>query len=755
MKRASVLFLTALASVAGLLATGCRNHMPHAFGPWPAGGDIQQTHAKPPEGGYYSNWDPFAADIEITPIEDVNPVRTQHFLIATVKDKNGKPLPNRRVEWIINDGSVGDIVEVDESGWRASRGYKVTNDYAISHTNNFDHRLDMGTSDPSDDIALKAGQTWCVITSAIEGDTHVTAYAPGIYDRSKHKVFAVKHWYDVRWDCPPSSEGPIALGKSYNLVTKVTKYSNGEALPGYIVTYKITGGSAGATFANGQTTATVNTDGGGLASIAITAGKEGDASVVVDIMRPENVQCCKPAVHIATCNLTRSWVGPKIACDKRGPATVLAGETFEYIITVSNPSQVEATGVTVSDSLPAGVTMVSSNPAGSGSWSLGTIPPGGSSSVSITAKATQTGRFENCAEAKADGGLQTRCCVTTVASSPKLVIEKRCTAEVTPCDTIEYVVVVKNTGDGPAKNVQFMDTLPPGIVTTDGKTSLQASLGDLGAGEAKEIRFTGKAEKSGSYVNKAVATADGGLTTEASCTTVVKTPGLKVTKTSGRPETYIGRPNEFTITVTNTGDTFAMDTTLVDPIPAGWQFISADGGGTMSGNQVTWKLGNLNAGESKNVKITLKAMNAGAGKNVASATAKCAQGAADVPTNVVGIAAILLEVIDVADPIEVGSTETYRIEVTNQGSADDTNIVITVILPPEMEFVAADGPTKGTASGKNITFAPLPSLAPKAKVTWTVQAKGTAPGDIRLKTVLNSDVTKSAPVEETESTHIY
>ena len=90
LKRAALGMGLTVLGAAGMV--GCRTHMPHRF-TWPAGGDIEQTHAKPPEGGYYCNWDPYAVELEITPLEDVNPVRTQHVFIATVKDKNGKPLP--------------------------------------------------------------------------------------------------------------------------------------------------------------------------------------------------------------------------------------------------------------------------------------------------------------------------------------------------------------------------------------------------------------------------------------------------------------------------------------------------------------------------------------------------------------------------------------------------------------------------------------------------------------------------------------
>lgn len=734
-------------------ATGCRNHMPHAF-TWPAGGDVVPSHPKPPEGGYYSNWDPYAVSLEVTPVEDVNPVRTQHYLVATVKDKDGQPLPNRRIEWIVNSGSVGDIVEVDESGWRASRGYVVDNHRAVSHTNQFSHVLDMGDSDPSNDIQLSEGQTWCVVTSPIEGDTYVTVYAPGIYDTSKHKVFAVKHWYDVKWDCPPAVTKPT--GSTHEFIVTVSKFSDGTPLEGYQVNYTITDGPA----ASLSPTGTAVTDGAGQAKVTISQGTpaEGTNNLAIEIIRPANIQCCKPAVRIATCNTAITWIGPKIACNKTGPSNVMAGEPFDYSISVSNPSQVDATNVVVTDSLPNGLAYESSNPSASAggnslTWNLGTVAPGATQMINVRVKATTTGRFENCAEVRADQGLSSRCCATTVATSPALVLEKRCPAEVTICDPIEYVVVVRNSGDGPARNVKIEDRLPDGIVTTSGQSVVNATIEVLGPGESKEVRFTAKASRTGSFTNPASATADGGLSAQASCTTVVKQPMLAVTKT-GPDMRYIGRPAEYDITVRNTGDSPAVNTVLTDPIPAGTEFVSATENGSMSGGTCTWNLGTIEPGGTRSVKITLRARTAGSAKNQAFARAICTEANAEVMTQIKGVPAILLECVDLSDPIEVGANETYVITVTNQGSAEDTNIVIECILPDKMDYVSGDGPVQVTAEGKKVTFAPLPSLAPKAKATYRVITKGTAEGDLRFKITLKSDQTESV-VEETESTHVY
>ncbi|RMF83035.1 MAG: DUF11 domain-containing protein [Planctomycetota bacterium] len=730
--------------------------MPHAL-TWPGGGDITPSHAKPPEGGYYTNWDPYAVELEVTPVESVNPVQTQHVLIATVRDKDGKPLPNRRVEWIISEGSVGDIVEVDESGWRNSRGYKVDNHYAVSHTNNFDHVLDLGDNDPSNDISLEKGQTWCVITSPIEGDTHITVYAPGIYDWSKHKVFVTKHWYDVQWEFPPAATNPI--GTPHELVTNVMKYSDKSPLEGYVVTYEILDGPSGTFSSSGSNVATVYTDGAGQARVTLnqTTPMEGTNNIKIDIMRPANEACCKPPVHIATGYTTKTWIGPDITCDKSAPASALVGEQFSYTISVSNPSQVAATNVSVTDTLPAGVEYVSSSPNASGggnslSWNFGSIEAGATQTISINVRATTEGTYENCASVTADHGLSAQCCASTAISAPALVVEKQCTPEVVLCEEIQYTVIVRNTGTGPATNVQVVDELPDGLTTTDGQSRRVYNAGTLAPGEAKQATYSARASRTGTFTNRVVATGDGGLSAEDTCQTVVTQPVLTVSK-SGPATRYIGRPADYEITVQNTGDAPARDTVLTDTVPAGLQFVSASDGGNFGNGVVTWNLGTLQPNESRTVTVQLRPTQATTARNTASAKAFCAEAQDSTEMEVKGVPAILLEVVDVEDPIEVGSNITYIITVTNQGTAVGTNIVVNAELPPEMEYVSSDG-TQASIDGRKIAFAPLPSLAPKAKHTYRVVAKGNAVGDLRFRVSMTSDQTTSS-VDETESTRVY
>ncbi len=757
--RRTALYLATILAIMFVGSTGaCRNHMPHSF-TWPAGGDTVQSHPKPPEGGYYSNWDPYAAELTLTPLHDLNPVQTQHVMVATITDAEGKPLPNRRVEWIISEGSVGDIVEVDESGFRASRGYKVDNHFAVSHTANFTHVLDRGNDDPSDDIHLEKGQTWCVITSPIEGETHITAYAPAIYDWSKHKVFAKKVWSDVAWEFPERATNPT--GTTHEFVTWVGKHSDGSPLQGYDVTYQIVGGPDAVFESSGNNVASLKTDAAGFARVVIkqVSPVEGTNEVKIDIVRPADLQCCKPAVPIATGTTAKTWVAPRIEITKDAPARKLVNETFRYDIRVSNPSQVAANDVVVTDVLPDGIAYVSSNPSANVSgqqltWSLGTLAANGSGSITVDVKGTRTGSFDNCAEVVTARGLTARDCATTVISAPALALSMDCTSGIIICEPAEYVVSVKNTGDGPATNVRIRVDLDDCFATVDGgQRSVTVDAGTLEPGQSKQARFRVKASKTGPCGARATATADGGLTADADCQTVVTQPVLEVVKT-GPKVRYIGRNADYQITVTNTGDSPARDTVLVDNVPAGTRVLSVSDQGSATESTVTWQLGTIQSGQSRTVTMSLKTSRAGTLRNTATAKAFCAEATSSVETQVKGIPAILLEVIDLEDPIEVGSTTTYVITVTNQGSAVGTNINIVCELPPEETYVSSDSITQGSLDGRTLRFAPLPSLAPKQKATYRVVIKGAGVGDVRFKVSLTSDQMTS-PAGETESTHIY
>ncbi|MBN2375102.1 MAG: choice-of-anchor L domain-containing protein [Sedimentisphaerales bacterium] len=83
--------------------------------------------------------------------------------------------------------------------------------------------------------------------------------------------------------------------------------------------------------------------------------------------------------------------------------TVQVGETFVYTITATNNTAVNATGVSISDTLPAGIVSIGASStqgvvsvaSNTINASLGTLTPGQSATVYVTAQGTLTGTFLN------------------------------------------------------------------------------------------------------------------------------------------------------------------------------------------------------------------------------------------------------------------------------------------------------------------------------------------------------------------------
>jgi len=444
-----------------------------------------------------------------------------------------------------------------------------------------------------------------------------------------------------------------------------------------------------------------------------------------------------------------------LSLEKTAPKEVLVGKAFTYQIKLTNLTNAAIKGVTLTGKLSDNVTLTGTAPKGqiTGShsvWSVGVLGPKQSKTFAMQGAAKATGTLIGCSDVKFD---MPQVCLPIKAVQPAVKIRKIAPATVLLCENIVSKIIVTNTGTGTATNIRVQDTLPAGVTTVDGKAAAAFDFGDIPPGQARQVTVTTKASKVGEFTNTARVTGDGGLTAQASATTTVVVPQLAVDVT-GPKTRFAGRTATYTITVANNGTADARDTVLTGSIPAGATLLTASAQGAASGGQITWKLGTIKAGSAKKVTVSTKMTQQGVVRVSAAATAYCSKASGQTVTTVRGIPAILLECVDLEDPIEVGANETYVITVTNQGSAVGTNIVIVCTLPDEQTFVSGTGPTKGVSEGKTVTFAPLAKLAPKAKTTYKVVVKGVKAGDVRFKVALTSDQMTS-PAGETESTHQY
>jgi uncharacterized repeat protein (TIGR01451 family) len=333
---------------------------------------------------------------------------------------------------------------------------------------------------------------------------------------------------------------------------------------------------------------------------------------------------------------------------------------------------------------------------------------------------------------------------------------KRAPARVMICDPITYEFTVTNTGTGPASDVVISESLPSGLKAVDGGDSnVRLNVGTLGPGESKSYSLAVMADAPGNYTNVASASSGTDLVVDSNAVdTEVVMPVLTVEADASATTQYLQRSFDFCYTVTNSGSGEAANVVLVASLPQGASFVSATNGGTVSGQNLTYNLGTLAAGASTRVCATFTATEVGTAMSRASVDGECADEAtATTEIAMRGIPAILLEVVDQNDPVEVGGEEIYTITVTNQGSAVGTNVTLRIELEKSTP-VAADGPTAGTISGSTVTFDALPSIGVGEQKAWTVRVRAEEEGDIRFRVLMNSDQL-GRDVEETEATNFY
>lgn len=459
--------------------------------------------------------------------------------------------------------------------------------------------------------------------------------------------------------------------------------------------------------------------------------------------------------HILSMTYPRPEYGI-LQVDKTMPEEVRLDRPFLYVIRVTNLTEAMLTDVVITETVSNDFQFKGSEPTAAAEgnkliWEIDSLGPKANKSIRISGVATGSRQLEHCTTITHS----IRDCSVVKVVEPTLELRKMAPTEALLCEPIAVDFVVTNTGTGAAENVQIVDTLPAGIQTADGKGKIVLDAGTLASGESRRFSIKLRATRTGAYVNKAIATSASGLRAESEATlTTVRQPILVITK-SGPQRQFLGRSLTYEITVTNKGDGPARDTMIEDLVPPGVTSVEATSGAQFSGSKLIWQLGTLEPNVSKTVKVSYTPTKEGDVMATATAAAYCAETVtASARTSISGIAAARLEVVDLEDPVEVGSTTTYLITVTNQGSAADTNIRVVCALDDNLQYVSSAGATAGSIMGKTVSFAPLRNLEPKAKATWRVVVRGARAGDVRLRVTMHTDQL-ALPVEHTEVTHIY
>ena len=391
------------------------------------------------------------------------------MLVGAVLDKDGQPRRSRRVEWVV-DGP-GNIIEVDESGFFAGRGYKVDNKYAVSYTNYLPRTITRGNTDPGNDVIVSAGQTFCRLSCAVPGETVVTAYAPEVFDWNNGLVTVKILWGDGRFRFPPPAV--TRCGSEYTLTTSINGNANSPdtTTSGFRVRYRLIDGppailatrtAAGVvtgTSASGAQEVEAALDANGTAAVQLVEREKrtGKTRVAVEVLKPADNGGPQEVV-VARRDTVIEWADPKVQLSVSAPKVASLNGTYPVAIALENESGADCQDAQVKVTLSDGATLAHSDPPplrqdANGALLFAVPPVAGKSSQKVTleVKPARLGQVTVIADAVTKDGMQASNKATSRIDQGRLQLVVQSPPGALAGEPIPFRVAVTNGGAAPPR----------------------------------------------------------------------------------------------------------------------------------------------------------------------------------------------------------------------------------------------------------------------------------------------------------------
>lgn len=448
---------------------------------------------------------------------------------------------------------------------------------------------------------------------------------------------------------------------------------------------------------------------------------------------------------------------PTLLIEKLAPAEIQVGKPAVFETYVRNAGMAAAVDVEVRDVVPQGTQLLNTTPKaavgpkGEIVWSLGTLRPGDEVKLSIELLPTTEGELGSTASVRFSAGASSR----TLCTKPLLVAEVQAPRSVLAGDDVPLRIKISNPGTGVATGVLITEVVPANM-THEAGGELEYEIGNLAPGESRELDLSLRAVKPGVVLNLLHAKADGKLATEAKTQIEVIAPSLAV-DVEGPKKRFLDRQATYTVSIANPGTASARGVELETYLPRGLQFVDANNAGEYdpATHSVRWLLEELPAKETGTVTLTTLPVEPGQQVlRIESSAERGVTARKEEAVVIEGAPAIVFQVVDSTDPIEVGGETTYRIIVSNQGSKEATGVMLAAALSDGMKVLDAEGPTRFAVTGRSVQFQPLAAVPPKSESIFSIRVQCLVPGDHRCHVQLATDDMRT-PVTKEEGTRVY
>ncbi|WP_134765679.1 DUF11 domain-containing protein, partial [Nocardioides sp. 1609] len=426
------------------------------------------------------------------------------------------------------------------------------------------------------------------------------------------------------------------------------------------------------------------------------------------------------------------------------PDTLVAGQEAVYTVAVTNNGPSDARTLSLVDTLPPGVTLVSATtPAGTctgtatvtcergvlaadATWTVTVrvLVGAGTTATQVNAVTVSSATPET---TPADNSFQLPSAVT-VAGDVSVVKTVQPTP-VVPGRQVVFGLTAVNNGPSTTPGTVLTDPLPAGLsgatVTVRPSSAgacdvvggtVTCALGALTPGQPVTATVTailapGYAAASLSNtatITSAVADPTPGNDTSTVTTPVTPEADLTVTKRADTATIVAGEPFEYTVEVGNAGPSVARDVVVTDQVPTDLTITSATVGVggpacTVAGQQVTCSLDSVSPGVPAVVVIRVRPqsdLSVAQVRNTASATSSTADATPDDNTSTLvlpvatqaDVRVVKTRTVPASGPVIAGSRVTWTVTVTNPtGPSTARGVVVDDAVNPALAGVTATG----------------------------------------------------------------
>ena len=281
--------------------------------------------------------------------------------------------------------------------------------------------------------------------------------------------------------------------------------------------------------------------------------------------------------------------------------------------------------------------------------------------------------------------------------APALTVEKFSPREIQVNQTADFQLIIKNVGRVSAEDVKVFDQTPSGTEFVGASPQPSSSrggdlrwdIGTLRPGQEKRIKVQLKPTRHGEIGSVAHVT----FATMASMRTLVTKPVLEIVH-EAKSVHLIGDEVVFDITVKNKGDGAANNVMIQEDVPQQLEF--------QDGSQaIEYEIGTLLPGQSKRLRLALKAAQIGKTRNVLFASAdgglECKH---ELPLEVV--APNLVAKADGPTRRFLQRNVAHTFSVANNGTAPATNVELIARLPSGLRFKGANNQGRYDANAHSV-----------------------------------------------------